>query len=85
MTTEPTEFLVLADQAGNHYLLSRRTPEQARLPEARKAEIERHLAREEVAGFGSTIEERPSPFQLTLLGPLSARRITLQRQGTSLF
>lgn len=41
--TEPTG-LVLKDEAGNYYLLSQETLEQIRVPEERRAKLERLIA-----------------------------------------
>lgn len=47
MTNEQTSTLVFKDQAGEYYLLPQATLEQGRVPEERKAEVERLVAEAE--------------------------------------
>ena len=76
-------MLVLRDQAGHYYLLPRATVERARVPDERRAAIERVLAGEDVAGFGVIMEERPAALATAgagLLGGLTVRGIIIDWQ-----
>ncbi len=52
MANEPTEVFVFTDASGNFYQVPRATFEQWRVPDDQKADIERMLGRDDVAGFG---------------------------------
>ena len=59
MTNEQSEKLLIADRAGNYYLLSQEMLDQARVPEARAAEIRAELekvgSQGDVSGFSLTV------------------------------
>ena len=52
MANEPTEVFVFTDAAGNYYQVPRAIFEQCRVPDDQKADVERMLGRDDVAGFG---------------------------------
>ena len=51
MTTEKVECLVLTDQEGNYYAITREMLDRARVPEERKAELQQYLGNEDVSSF----------------------------------
>src|SRR5829696_8196235 len=76
-------MLVLCDQAGHYYLLPRQAVERARVPDERRAAIERVLTGEDVVGFGALIEERPARLATAgagLLSGLTVRGIIIDWQ-----
>jgi hypothetical protein len=74
MTQEQQDSLVFSDVAGNYYLVSKDWLEQAQVPEAQKAELQRLLSNE-VQGYFTPVPipgESPPPIgRLQLLGTLS--------------
>jgi len=83
MTETADAMLILSDQAGNYYLLPRETVERARVPEEQNAAIERALAREDVAGFGVIMEERPAPLTVGVLSGLAVRGFVIYGQPSA--
>lgn len=65
MNDSPMEVLVLSDQEGSYYLLSRDLLERVRVPAEGACEVERLVQEADTAGFAA-------PGSLTTLTPLAS-------------